>query len=277
MKTSTHYLRLLQSLLPQGAAWNKEEGSSLSEFLFGQAEEFSRVDGRSDDLLVEKDTRYSSELLIDHEIDLGLPGECSPESQTIAERRLAAHTKLITLGQQNPAYFIELAAAYGWMITINEFSPMWCGVGVAGDMCGDQDVIFYWEVVIFYTGDDIIYFTAGSSEAGDALSFLPAASSLICMLNKYKPAHTTIIYSRSGFAFDSAFSTDFNSLSFAYDEETYLTGPFDQSFSQAFDTHLGGAFDFDSFGGAFNKPRYAASLEGAFGKDFGLSFDNIYG
>lgn len=252
MRTPTEYLRLLQSLLPKGPAWNRNENSKLSEFLLAQADEFSRVDSRSEDLLLEKDTRYSSELLIDHEIDLGLPDECSEEGSTITERRRIAHSKLITLGQQNPAYFIELALAYGWTITITEYSPFWCGDGGAGDPCGDQEVIFYWKVTIEYTGGDIIYFVAGSSESGDSLAFIPGTSSLVCMLNKYKPAHTTLIFDYAGPGFDEGFSSGFHSL--PSEDEDYLEGGFSKGFNSGFDVYYGGGFSKDGFSTGFERP-----------------------
>lgn len=253
MRTPTEYLRLLQSLLPKGRAWNRDEGSVLTEFLYGETDELSRVDGRSDDLLEERDTRYASELLIDHEIDLGLPDECAELPQTITERRRIAHSRLITLGQQNPAYFIELAAAYGWTITITEYKPFWCGVGAIGDPCGDQEVIFYWKVTIEYGGGDIIYFTSGSSEAGDPLSFIPvAATSLICMLNKYKPAHTTLLFDYSGPEFGKGYSSAFYSLPSG--EDDYLEGSFWREFGAGFDVHYGGEYDKDALSGDFRKP-----------------------
>ncbi len=252
-RTSTDYLRSLQSLLPLGKAWNRTEGSNLTEFLHGEAEEFARVDQRSVDLLVERDTRTSSELLIDHEIDLGLPDECSPDTQTIQERRLSAHSRLITLGQQNPAYFIEIAAALGWTIAITEFTPFWMNVGTMGEPIGDQTNIFYWKVTITLGGGDIIYFLVGSSQMGDPLSFVPGTDSLICILKKYKPAHTTLLFDFDGPAFDQGFSSGFDSI--PSQTEEHLTGGFDQGFSSGFDVNWGGGFSKDGFDIGFKIPN----------------------
>lgn len=243
--STTNYLRLLQALLPKGRAWNRDDGSTLTEVLQAQADELARVDGRSDVLLNERDTRLTSELLVEHEIDLGLPDTCSVEGETIQERRRAAHAKLITLGQQNPAYFIELALAFGWTITITEYTPFWCGVAGSGDPCGDQETIFYWKVTIAYGSGDIIYFLCGSSEAGDPLLYIPGTSGLICMLNKYKPAHTTLIFDYSGPEFDRAYNTAFDSLPSG--DEDYLEGAFWREFGSGFDVHYGGEFDRGAF------------------------------
>jgi len=248
------YLRMLQSLLPHGKAWNREEGSTLTEFLYGEAEELARVDSRSEDLLTERDTRYTSELLTDHENDLGLPDECSDAEETIQERRDACHSRLIALGQQNPAYYIELAAAFGWDITITEFSPFWCGYHRSGDPCGDQTNIFYWKVTISLRNSNIVYFLSGSSQSGDSLASIAGTAPMICILNKYKPAHTILIFDFDGPAFDWAFSEAFDSFFQGSSIEDFTEGAYYQSFDSAFDVMYGGAFNRDAFGAGFTQP-----------------------
>lgn len=252
MRTAKDYLRLLQSLLPKGKIWNRDEDSVLTEFLYGQAEELARVDGRSEDLLRERDSRYTLELLIDHEIDLGLPDECSEEGETVEERRRIVHGKLVSLGQQNPAYFIGLAAAYGYTITITEYAPCWCGVAATGDPCGGPETIFYWKVTIAYAGSSIVYFLSGSGESGDLLSFVTGTTSLICILNRYKPAHTTLIFEYDGPAFAVAFGSGFDSL--PPGTPISLQGAFTVAFGLGFDAHLGGDFDTNAFGNGFKRP-----------------------
>lgn len=252
-RTAIEYLRLLQSLLPQGHAWNRDESSVLTEFLYGQAEEFARVDQRSIDLLRERDTRFADQLLVDHENDLGLPDECSVVGETIQERRLSAHTRLIALGQQNPAYFIELAAALGWTITITEFSPFWCGVHGAGDECGDQLNIFYWKITITVGSGDIIHFLSGSSQSGDPLVFVAGTDTVICTLNRYKPAHTVLTFDFDGPEFNIEYNLAFDSIPST--SEGHLEGAFFQGFGLGFDVNYGGDFIKDAFGIGFKIPR----------------------
>lgn len=241
MRTPLEYLRLLQSLLPRGRAWNREEGSTLTEVLYGKADELSRVDSRSEDLLQERDTRYASELLTDHETDLGLPDDCEQLGETIQERRNIAHTQLITLGGQDKAYFITLAAALGFTIAITEYTPFWCGLGASGSACGDQSNIFYWDVIISVDIAPEIYFICGSSQCGDPLIKTSVYDGLICRLTKLKPAHTEVRFEFDGAAFDTGFDTGFKSL--PSESESYLEGGFTQGFSLGFDVRLGGGFD----------------------------------
>jgi uncharacterized protein YmfQ (DUF2313 family) len=273
MRTAEEYLKLLRSLLPKGWAWNDNVNSTLTEFLYAEAEEFARVDQRSEDLLVERNTLYTNELLTDHENDLGLPDECSPEDETIQERRDAVHSKFIQLGQQNPQYYIDIAAAMGWTITITEFSPFISGVSASGDSCGDSEVIFYWQINIDLVNVKLIEFSSGNSQSGDQISFYPGVDQLICTLNKLKPAHTILIYTYTGPSFGADFDESFDSLPSG--GETYLTGPFDQSFGLGLDVHLGGAFNSKSLGISFKRPGYNTNYthDGAFGIEFNNSLD----
>jgi uncharacterized protein YmfQ (DUF2313 family) len=236
MRSATEYLRLFQSLLPYGKAWNRDEDSTLTEFLHAQSEEFARVDTRSNQLLAERNTLKTNELLADHENDLGLPDECSADDETISQRRTAVHAKFILKGQQSPQYFIDLAADLGRTITITEFSPFISGASGSGDFCGDSLVIFYWLVTIDISESEIIYFSSGSSASGDQLSFIVDVDPLICILNKYKPAHTRVTYDYTGVGFDLGFSSGFDSLNKGIDE--FSSGGFDNGFSTGFDLYL---------------------------------------
>ncbi len=272
-RTALNYRALLQSLLPKGRAWNRDKGSVLTEFLYGQAEEFARVDGRSLDLLSERDTRISSELLVDHEKDLGLPDSCSEADETIQERRLSAHARLIALGQQSPAYFIELALAAGWTITITEFSPFWCGVGASGDECGDQTNIFHWKVTIT-VNTGVIYFICGSSQSGDPLQFIPGTESLMCILNKYKPGHTVLTFDVDGIEFGIGYNSAFDSVPSG--AESYLVGAFGRGFGSGFDVYWGGAFAAIEFGPGYKRPQGGVEFIEPEGDAFSVEYDSAF-
>jgi len=233
-RSAKGYLRLLQSLLPHGPAWNRDEGSGLTEFLYGQAEEFARVESRSETLLRERDTRYATELLVDHELDLGIPDECSELATTIQQRRNMAHTKLIASGRQDKQYFIDLAASLGFTITITEFLPS----------------SFKWQANMSYWLE-WIFFRSGGSESGDPLVYVPGYNLLACVLNKYKPAHTVLEVVGIGAAIDRAFDSSF--LSLLSEGDDYLTGPFSKGYNLAFDIRRGGGFDFNMFDSGFDK------------------------
>jgi len=249
-RTAADYLRLLQSLLPTGKLWNKDSNSVLTQFLYGEAEEFARVDARSDQLIIEKDTRTTSELLTDHEIDFGIPDDCFSLDTTDRLRRNAIHTKLLKTGRQDKQYFIDIAASLGYTIEITEYTPLWCGLGLAGDECGGWKVFSYWKVSIEWPDVE-----AGPYAKGFGISFDTMYSAdietLYCIIRSLKPGHSTVIFDFIGPDYDEAFAFGFDSL--PSDLLYYLEGAYGFGFSIAFDINHGGEFDFDMFGNGFEK------------------------
>jgi uncharacterized protein YmfQ (DUF2313 family) len=238
-RTSSNYIQLLQSLLPRGKVWTRNTLSILGQVLDAIAQEFVRFEQTVEELLIERDTRKTTELILNHEYDLGLPDECSQIGATLAKRRLTANAKLVALGGGNKQYFIDLASALDFIITIQEYPD----AGLPN--------IFNWQVTVDYDENIYLeYFTAGSSVAGDPLSSLIGIDELICFITRYKPAHTVVNFVLNGPNFDQAFSVAFKALV----QEDGTTGSFDHAFSIGFDVCYGGGFDFNSFDASFNKP-----------------------
>ena len=251
-RSSLDYLRLLQSLLPKGKAWTRALASKLTEYLYAEAEELARIDNRVQDLIKERNTLYANELIAEHELDLGLPDECTRDlTLALTERRAAANAKLITTGGQSKEYFISIANKYGYEAEIEEYTPFWCGIDACGDPVGPVANIYYWKFTI-YTDETPIPFICGVSVCGDSLNGVSELlNAVFCYAEKYKPAHTKLIIATAGPGFSNGFDSGFDS--FASGSMTYLTGGFDQGFSYGFDVNLGGAFS-SGFDLGFNKP-----------------------
>lgn len=250
-RTASEYLKLLQSLLPKGSLWNRTEDSVLTQTLQAEADELARIEDRAEVLFSERDTRYTTELLQEFEVEYGLPDECSEAGATISERRSDVRARFLAVGQQYKQYFIDLAAALGYEVEIDEHSPFWAGIGHAGMGIGPQANIFYWTVRYFYQGN-VIYFEAGSSAAGDQLAKRVVLESLQCLINRYKPGHTVVLFEETGPGFDQGFSQGFQAL--AAQGAGYLAGGFDKGFSIGFDVNWGGGFDYSSFSSGFDRP-----------------------
>lgn len=247
-RTATNYLRLLQSLLPKGLIWNREEGSTLTNFLLALADELSRVDGRSEDLLTESDPRVTTELLTDFEKEYALPDDCFVPGKSIQQRRVDVFSRLITVGQQDKNYFIELAAALGFVVTITEFTPFWCGFGGSGDECGEVTNIFQWRINYIVTN-------GGGFGRGFGPGFDIAENDLEamqCYLTKLKPAHTKLFFKQVGPAFGIGFGPGFDSVESG--SSANLQGGFGKGFGLGFDVRHGGAFG-RGFGAGFDKPN----------------------
>lgn len=187
------YVSQLQALLPPGAAWTREADAELTKLLRGLATELTRIDARGEDLLDEADPRSCFELLPDWERIAGLPDPCHNQADTIGERRDVLLGRLTNLGGQSRQFFIDLAAALGYPISITEFRPFQVG-NSAGDILSNGDWIFTWQVGA--PGSTVRNFTAGSA-AGEPLASW-GNDLLECAVNKLKPAHTHVLYAYGG-------------------------------------------------------------------------------
>ena len=260
-RTGEQYRKLLSSLLPKGVFWNKFLNSFMQKTVYGMADELSRIEGRAEDLYDEKDVRTAVELLPEHEEDFGLPDEGDSISTITSKRQDELHAAFLNVGQQFKQFYIDIAAALGYTITIEEFTPFWSGLGGAGDPCGIQNNLFYWRVLIDL--DSVTY----SSEVN--------ITKLINKISKSMPGHTHLLFEFSGAEFSRAFSRAYDSIPHydnswfelefsrdfsnaftnAYDYDgVNFTGAFAQAFSIAFDRHSGGNFG-RGFGNSFFKPH----------------------
>jgi uncharacterized protein YmfQ (DUF2313 family) len=202
------YAEALASLLPVGPAWPREFDSILMQLVAGVAMVWGDVDDRAADLLeTESDPRKTVELLPDWERAFGLPDDCLSEPLTIRDRQIALVARMTMLGGQSRAFLIAVAAAIGYTITIQEFAPFMAGVSQAGDTrpvgedffrwyIGPPEMRFYWTIHI--SGARLTWFRSAQGEAGvDPHLRIGLATDLECILRRYKPAHTEIIFDYS--------------------------------------------------------------------------------
>lgn len=190
--TSADYLSQLQALLPRGLAWARQQTSVLPLLLMAWADEFARVDRRCGDLLNEADPRTTQELLTDWERVAGLPDPCVTIDQSNAQRQVALASKLTMIGGQSRAYFIGIAEAMGYPgATIDEYLPANCN-GNCNDALNSEDDKYAWTLNLpFSTGG--VFIANCNGNCNDALQSW-GDEALECRINKYKPAHTSVIF-----------------------------------------------------------------------------------
>ena len=188
--TAGQYRDQLKALLPPGRAFPRERGTTLDATLDALAIELARIDARFDQLPVEAIPTTTTELLPDWERVAGLPDNCSGTiADTIQGRRADLVSKLTARGGQSRAYYIEVAAALGYTITILEFRPFRAGAGVAGGAITNDEWQFTWRIIAPNT--TITEFRAGLSSAGEPLRRW-GNQALECRMNQIKPAHTIL-------------------------------------------------------------------------------------
>lgn len=190
------YHAQLVALSPQGLAWNVEEGSEYSDLLYVFAKALAVFDSKLTDIfLKELNPLTATELLPDWERLLGLPDTCSPADQALQQRREAAYAKWIMRGGQSKAYFIALASAMGYDITIDTYSPFVCGLSQCGYPLNTLEMRFVWRVNV--PDSRVYYFRAGESTCGERLLQIVSATQLECAFRKLQPSCSDLYFSYS--------------------------------------------------------------------------------
>ena len=192
MPTAADYLEQLKTLLPPGQAFPREAGTTLHTLLDGMAAELARVDGRGEALPIEANPASTNELLSDWERVAGLPDKCSGVlEETLQGRKNALLAKLTSTGGQSASYFIEIAAALGYTVTIETFRPFRVGRSRAGDPLTNGAWAFTW--LVRAPEVSVTSFRVGQSAVGERLRTW-GNDTLECKINQLKPAHTIALF-----------------------------------------------------------------------------------
>jgi uncharacterized protein YmfQ (DUF2313 family) len=212
-RTGADYVTAFMRLLPQGIAWPREPDSVLARTCNGLANYWGHVDARAADLLErESDPRKTIELLPDWERAWGLPDPCLAEPLTIADRQRVLVQRMTLLGAQSRQWFSD---ALDWIHydiapeSIREYAPFMTGISRCGmtlDASGyrrweiaEPEIRFYWRVHVDRAR--LTWFECGSGECGvDPHLIIGLATDLECLLRRWKPAHTDLIFDYSALA-----------------------------------------------------------------------------
>lgn len=200
-RSGDDYAEAFENLFPTGPAWPRDEETVFQRVIRALAQIFGYVDQRAGVLLnVESDPRRTFEVLEEWERAYGLPDPCVPRPLSITERRVALVERITTQGGQSRAFFISLAAALGYEITITEFVPFQFGLSGFGYPRGNlmpPQARFYWRVSV--SGPRVTRFRFGVSSAGhDRFLSILRAEDLECVITRFKPAHTTLQFDYLG-------------------------------------------------------------------------------
>lgn len=181
------YLQTLQALLLRGKAWTRESGSRMTQLLTAIAQEFARVDLRTDDMLDEADLRTTSELLTDWERAAGLPDPCAAEQDTVELRRQVLIYKLTNVGGQSKQFYIDVAARLGYTVTITEFKKHTVASRV-NDPINGVDWVFTWRI---NAPQATVRRAKVTSRVNEPLASW-GNQILECNITRLKPAHTHV-------------------------------------------------------------------------------------
>ncbi len=143
-------------------------------------------------LMAEAFADSSTQLIASWERITGITYSGTPPP--LQARQAAVLAKLRAIGGLSAAYMVEIAAAYGFTITITEMQPLMAGIARAGDTCYVPGIVFCWTVKATGT---VYYARAGQACAGEPLTWWQPNAQLEALLNALKPAHTYIVFDYS--------------------------------------------------------------------------------
>lgn len=177
-------------LMPRGRIWRRDPSSNLSMLAGALAPTYTRSTAAAAQVLIDASPATTYNLLDEWESSLGLPDPCTAANPSIAQRQAAVLAKWGARGALTTNYFITLAAALGFAITIAEFSPF------AVDMPCDEELLdpewaFIWQV----NAPEVVtlYFTVDESAVDDPLETYDAGE-LVCRITQDAPAGTLVLF-----------------------------------------------------------------------------------
>jgi uncharacterized protein YmfQ (DUF2313 family) len=188
------YAAQFMNLLPRGPAWDNVDVGLFRELIYGIVAEFARI---SDKICVLENETFplnTTQLLTDWERVLGLPDDCSADiAQSRSERRAAVAARVATIAEPTPAFFVGLAADFGYSIEVIEFFPARAGRARVGDRISAPGNEFTWTILIPGNYTQSRRAIVGDTQIGDRIATW-GDGSLECLMRQYKPAHTTLLF-----------------------------------------------------------------------------------
>lgn len=132
---------------------------------------FDRLQKSAVDLLQIIEPATSNTMLSYWEHLCGIKTDYTNNYQARVKRVIA---KLNAIGGLSIPYFKRIAESIGYRIEIKEFSPLANDLPTTGDLAqfrneARDNLIFMWRVSVLNGDDNIVYFRAGSSFAGNHL------------------------------------------------------------------------------------------------------------
>lgn len=180
-KSSADWAQSLIDHMPQGFALDLAEGGLFRRLFEGLAVELARFDALCDELLTELDYTTTIQFIDDFERMLALPRDCQVPPTLLEQRRAVVLAVLTRNRNLAPNTMIEIAALYGFTITIAEHAAP-----DAASTWFQYDVTTTAEITV-------VPFTTGGSVANDPLGSV-AQLDLDCILSEIEPAWAEHIF-----------------------------------------------------------------------------------
>lgn len=193
--SASEYVGMLKELLPHGVAWPRGDSTSLYALMFEVwGAELARVDARARALITEDDPRFAIETFQEWLDEWGLPDDCIrawSDANDSTLRKLLLW-KIQTVGSQNWQFFVDLAAMFGYVITIDEFNRHSVRSRTS-DVLSEEVWPHTWRVNVLAAQGSAMTYHEVTGDAKEPLAWW--GDSLIeCLIKRYAPAHCTLIF-----------------------------------------------------------------------------------
>ncbi|CNE42009.1 YmfQ family protein [Yersinia kristensenii] len=184
------YTGAIQALMPLGLVWPRRHDGVQSSVLRALARAYQRSDEDARDLLDAAFPSTATAMLPEWEATVGLPDLCAiGEIDSIIQRQRAVVSKLFGIGGQSVAYFIRVAEALGYTISITQYRQACAGMSVCGDAINGEEWPFTWLITSPET--TINYAQSGLTYCSDPLRTW-GNKQLECRLTVLNPSHTIL-------------------------------------------------------------------------------------
>jgi len=188
-----YVLGALQALMPRGRLWPRDPDARQTMVLAGLAPSLARLVESMNALLVDAFPASTEHLLPEWEATLGLPDPCAGALPTIEARRAQVLARFIGTGGQSVSYYVAVATALGYPITVTEFTPFRLGQPLGQPLNGEAWA-YAWQInAPTFT---VEYFELGTSALGEPFAYW-SNNVLQCEMQRLKPAHTQLTFAYS--------------------------------------------------------------------------------
>ncbi|MHA3514545.1 YmfQ family protein [Yersinia enterocolitica] len=186
----SEYTEALQALMPMGLVWPRRPEGVQTEVLRALAHAYRRSDKDAQDLLSAAFPATATAMLPEWEATVGLPDLCAiGEVDSMIQRQRAVVSKLFGIGGQSAAYFIRVAKALGYSISITQYRQACAGMAVCRDALNGEEWPFTWLITAPKT--TINYAQCGLTYCSDPLRTW-GNKQLECRLAVLNPSHTIL-------------------------------------------------------------------------------------
>lgn len=185
--TLEQYTKAIKSLLPRGRVWSRATSGIQHDLIEGIAKSFQQVDADASQLLIEAFPATTTQLIDEWNLTVGIPDYCFGAPDSIEQNRQYIVAKLIADGGQSNGYYIAIAKSLGIDIVIREFTPTHYDLDAPeGLIIKPSDWWHTWKVVIDVNSPSLVEYSGDETAIKNSNSY----KALMCLLERYKPAHT---------------------------------------------------------------------------------------